>query len=74
MGGPELPPAAAAAIMDMLIIPATSKAGVITPMKAIIDAHEAKRGVRPHRRQSKRGAAPRSGSRTTRPRPRWCIA
>ena len=61
-------------IMDMLNIQATSKARVITTMNAVIDAHEAKRGVRPHRRQSKRGAAPRSGSRTTRPRPRWCTA
>jgi len=47
VGGPELPPAAAAAIMDMLIIPATSKAGVITTMKAIIDAHEAKKEYDP---------------------------
>ena len=34
-------------IMDMLNIPATSKAGVITTMKAISDAHEAKKECGP---------------------------
>ena len=33
--------------MDMLNIPATSKARVVTTMKAIIDAHEAKKEYDP---------------------------
>ena len=34
-------------VMDMLNIPATSKAAVITTIEAISDAHEAKKGLRP---------------------------
>jgi hypothetical protein len=34
-------------VMDMLHIPATSTAVVITTMEAISDAHEAKKGLRP---------------------------
>jgi len=46
-------------IMGMLNISGTSKAGVITAMKAISDAHEAKSSTA-HRRPSKRGAVSRS--------------
>jgi hypothetical protein len=54
-------------------IPATSKAAVITAMKAVSDAHEEKKEYGPSA-AIKAGRGAKSWSRTTFPRPRWCTA